>query len=443
MGVIDPGTTSAGAQEECREALRQAAERRKKTAELHRVVITGTGAITPAGVGVDALWTAVTGGKCCITPLPDDFAEQHAHVAGQIPGYDALDYFDRKESRRLSRFVQLAVIASDEAVRQAGVDFAAEDTARIACVFGSGIGSLSAFEREVANLLQRGPRKVSPLFIPTMISNMAAGNLAIRYGLRGECTNVVTACATGTHCVGEAYRLIRAGLADMALCGGTEESISPMAIAGFGNLGALSREEDPLNASKPFDANRSGFVAAEGAAALVLESLEHAQARGAHIIAEVVGFGSTGDGYHMTAPEPHGEGAMRAMAQALAEAGFTPQDLGHVNAHGTSTHANDAMESAALCALAGSAAADIPVTSIKGCTGHMLGAAGAAEAIACALSVADSVVPPVVGFSQPDPDAPANVSSQLRKGVVQKVALSNSFGFGGHNASIALSPYFG
>ena len=427
----------------CHQACEQAAAQRKKTLELHRVVITGTGAITPAGVGVDALWNAVTGGKCCITPLPEEYREQHAHVAGQIPGYNPLEYFNRKESRRLSRFVQLAIIASDEAIKQAGIDFAAEDTARIACVFGSGIGSLSAFEREVGNLLQRGPRKVSPLFIPTMISNMAAGNLAIRYGLRGECTNIVTACATGTHCVGEAFRLVKTGLASVALCGGTEESISPMAIAGFGNLGALSREEDPANASKPFDLNRSGFVAGEGAAALVLESLEHAQARGAHIIAEVVGFGSTGDGYHMTAPEPHGEGAVRAMAQALEEAGFTPQDLGHVNAHGTSTHANDAMESAALRALAGEAAASIPVTSIKGCTGHLLGAAGAAEAIVCALSVAQGVVPPVVGFSQPDPEAPANVSNQLREGIAQKVALSNSFGFGGHNASLALSPFFG
>lgn len=427
--------------EQTAQALKAAAAKRTQSISTHRVVITGTGAITPAGVGTAALWEAVCGGKCCITPLPDSFADQHAHVAGQIPNYDPASYFDRKESRRLSRFVQLAAIASDEAVKQSGLDFEVEDTARIACVFGSGIGSLSAFEREVANLIERGPRKVSPLFIPTMISNMAAGNLAIRYGLRGECTNIVTACATGTHCVGEAFRLIKCGLADAALCGGTEESISPMAIAGFGNLGALTREQDPASASKPFDANRSGFVAAEGAAALVLESLEHARSRGANIIAEIVGFGSTGDGYHMTAPEPHGEGAVRAMAQALDEAGFTAADLGHVNAHGTSTHANDAMEWAALHALAGDDAANIPVTSIKGCTGHMLGAAGAAEAIVCALSVANSVVPPVVGFETPDAQAPANVSNQLREGIVQKVALSNSFGFGGHNASIAVSAY--
>lgn len=430
--------------QELKAACKQAAANRTGSIQTHRVVITGTGAITPAGIGVDALWRAVTGGKCCITPLPQDkYAEYHAHVAGQIPGYDPAEFFDRKECRRLSRFVQLAIIASEEAIKQAGIDPAAEDTARFACVFGSGIGSLSAFQREVTNLVQGGPRKVSPLFIPTMISNMAAGNLAIRYGLRGECTNIVTACATGTHCVGEAFRLIKTGLADVALCGGTEESINPMAIAGFGNLGALSREEDPTKASRPFDAERNGFVAGEGGAALILESLEHAQARGANIIAEVVGFGSTGDGYHMTAPEPHGEGAVRAMAQALEEAGFTPQDLGHINAHGTSTHANDAMEAAALQTLAGDATVNIPVTSIKGCTGHMLGAAGAAEAIVCALSVARGVVPPVVGFATPDPEAPANVSNKLREGIPQKVALSNSFGFGGHNASLALSPFFG
>lgn len=423
----------------CREA---AATRTAASTPRRRVVITGTGAITPAGIGVDALWDAVAGGRCCITPLPEEYADQHASVAGQIPDYDPLEHFTKKEARRNARFVQLAILASDEAVRQSGIELDAEDLTRFTCVFGSGIGGLSVFEREVANLIERGPRKVGPLFIPTMISNMAAGDLAIRYGLRGECTNIVTACATGTHCVGEAFRLIRAGYADMALCGGTEETISPIAIAGFGNLGALTKESDPTRASRPFDTNRSGFVAAEGAGALVLESLEHAQARGANVIAEVVGFGSTGDGYHMTAPEPSGEGAARAMAQALAEAGFEPSELGHVNAHGTSTHANDAMEAAALARLVGEElAAKIPVTSIKGATGHMLGGAGAVEAIVCALSVARGCVPPTVGFETPDPEAPANVSSKLREGIPQLVALSNSFGFGGHNASIAISPY--
>lgn len=422
--------------------LEQAAQHRVQPRPQRRVVITGAGAITPAGIGVPALWEAVTSGRCCISPLPQGYEAFPANVAGQIPGFDPLDYFSKKESRRFARFVQLAMVASDEALAQSGIKLEDEDLTRFACCFGSGIGGLEVFEREVGRLIEGGPKKVSPLFIPTMIANMAAGDLAIRYGLRGECTNVVTACATGTHCVGEAFRIIRDGFADVALCGGSEESVSNMALAGFGNLGALTRATDPLRASRPFDAERSGFVAGEGAGALVLESLEHAQARGARIIAEVAGFGSTGDGYHMTAPEPSGEGAARAMAMALAEAGFTVDQLGHVNAHGTSTHANDAMEAAALQRLAGAElAARIPVTSVKGCTGHLLGGAGAVEAIVCALSVAHECVPPTVGFQTPDPEAPANVSAQLREGLPQLVALSNSFGFGGHNASLALSPF--
>ena len=422
--------------------LAQAAQHRVQPRAQRRVVITGTGAISPAGIGVPALWEAVTGGRCCISPLPQEYEAFPASVAGQIPGYDPLEFFSKKESRRFARFVQLAMVASDEALAQSGIKLEDEDLTRFACCFGSGIGGLEVFEREVTKLVEGGPKKVSPLFIPTMIANMAAGDLAIRYSLRGECTNVVTACATGTHCVGEAFRIIRDGFADMALCGGCEESVSNMALAGFGNLGALTRATDPLHASRPFDAERSGFVAGEGAGALVLESLEHALARGAHIIAEVTGFGSTGDGYHMTAPEPSGEGAARAMAMALAEAGFTVEQLGHVNAHGTSTHANDAMESAALRRLAGEElAARIPVTSVKGCTGHLLGGAGAVEAIVCALSVANECVPPTVGFQTPDPEAPANVSAQLRECLPQLVALSNSFGFGGHNASLALSPF--
>lgn len=412
---------------------------------LRRVVVTGMGAISPAGIGVDALWQKVLGGQCCITALPEDLsAATGISVAGRIPGYEPLDHFTKKESRRFSRFVQLAIIASDEAMQQAG--FTAEaleglDTARFACIFGSGIGSLSAFDREVTKANEKGPKRVSPLFIPVLISNMAAGNLAIRYKLRGECTNIVTACATGTQNIGEAYRLIRYGYADQALCGGTEESIERMSLAGFGNLGALTKEHDPQKASRPFDAERSGFVAGEGAGAMVLESLESAQARGAHIIAEITGYGATGDGYHMTAPEPHGEGAVRAMRLALEEGGFTPDDLGSVNAHGTSTHANDEMESNALYALCGDRAAEVPVTSTKGAIGHLLGGAGAVEAIVTALSVAQSVVPPTVGHTVDDPKCPVSVSQKARYDVPQKVALSNSFGFGGHNGCLAISPF--
>ena len=410
---------------------------------FRRVVITGVGAISPAGLGVNALWKKLMEGECCLTSLSKEDREAFGvSVVGRIPGYDPLAQgFTKKEARRYAKFVQYAMIAADEAMAQSGINLDEEDLTRFSCVFGSGIGGLEIFERESVVLNEKGPKRVAPLFIPTMISNMAAGNLSIRFGLRGECTNVVTACATGTHCVGEAYRLIRYGLTDMALAGGTEESVMPMALAGFGNLGAITKAEDPCDASKPFDMNRSGFVAGEGAGALVLESLDHALARGANIIAEVVGFGSTGDAYHMTAPEPSGEGAVRAMQNALAEGGFTAADLGHLNAHGTSTHVNDATESAALYGLCGNAAAQIPVTSVKGCVGHMLGAAGAIEAIVCALSVAQDVVPPTVGFAEADPECDVLVSSEPVRNYPQKVALSNSLGCGGHNASLALAPY--
>lgn len=420
-----------------------------ETVPLRRVVITGTGILSPAGVGVQALWDRLKEGKGCITTLPDEMINEFGiSVVGRIPDYDPLQLgFTKKEARRLSKFVQYAIVAADEAMNQAGINCEDEDMTRFSCVFGSGIGGLEVFERESVVLNTKGPKRVNPLFIPIMISNMAAGNLSIRYGLLGECTNVVTACATGTHCIGEAFRLIRYGLADMALAGGSEEGISPMALAGFGNLGAITKESDPACASRPFDCNRSGFVPGEGAGAVVLESLEHAQARGAHIIAEVVGFGSTGDAYHITSPEPHGEGVVRSMRQALAEGGFTVADLGHVNAHGTSTVVNDRTESAALYGLVHEAglddafAASIPVTSVKGTTGHMLGAAGAVEAIVTALSVAQSVVPPTIGFKEADPECPVSVSSQLRTNVVQKVAISNSLGFGGHNGSLAIAPF--
>jgi 3-oxoacyl-[acyl-carrier-protein] synthase II len=363
-------------------------------------------------------------------------------AAARIPGYDPLELgFTKKESRRFAKFVQYAILASDEAMAQAGMDLEKEDLNRFACIYGTGIGGMEIFEHESVVLNTKGAKRVSPLFIPTMIPNMAAGNLSIRYGLKGDCFSIVTACSTGTHCLGEAYRLIRFGLADAALAGGTEEGVTPISLSGFGNLGAITKEGDITKASRPFDINRSGFVPGEGAGALVIESLEHAQARGAKIIAEITGFGSTGDAHHITAPEPSGEGAVRAMKQALEEGGFTPEDLGHLNAHGTSTHVNDKTESAALYGLAGKRAAEIPVTSIKGAMGHTLGAAGALEAIATALSVANSVVPPTVGFAEADPECNVRVSNEAVRNYPQKVALSNSLGFGGHNASVAISPF--
>ena len=418
----------------------------RKSDGTHRVVITGMGSVSPAGIGVMPLWSAVKEGRCCIGKVTKFDASGFAgSVAAEIPDFDPVACgLSKKEARRFAPFVQYAIVAADEAMAQSGLRAEEGDAERMACVWGSGIGGLEEFEKGCITLHEKGAKRVNPLFIPTMIENMAAGNLSIRYGLKGDCLSIVTACATGSHCVGEAYRLIRHGYADAALAGGSEESISPICLAGFGNLGALTKAEDPARAAMPFDVNRNGFVPGEGAGALVLESLEHATARGARIIAEVAGFGSTGDAFHMTAPDPSGEGIVRAMRQALAEGGFAPEDVGHLNAHGTSTHANDATESAALRFLMGERGREVPVTSIKGTVGHTLGAAGALEAIVCALSVSESVVPPTVGTTQVDPECDVNVVMGCTlEGCEQKVALSNSLGFGGHNASLAIAPYRG
>lgn len=411
----------------------------------HRVVITGMGAVSPAGVGVDTLWDAIMAKKCCIGPIERfDTEGYEVHNAAEVRGFDGTEHgLSKKEARRFERFVQYALVAADEAMAQAGLDMEAEDPTRIAIAFGTGIGGIDELQKGFETLAQKGPKRVNPLFVPTMIGNIAAGNLAIRYGMRGECINVVTACATGAHNIGEAVRCIRHGYADAALVGGAEESVSPICIAGFANLGALSKSEDPALASLPFDSRREGFAAGEGAGALVLESLEHALARGAQPLAEITGYGSTGDAYHMTAPNPDGEGVARAMAQALEEGGFSPADIGHLNAHGTGTPANDKTEACALYRLCGDdeLAARIPVTSAKGAIGHTLGAAGAIEAILCALSVGRQCVPPTTGFSEADPECAVNVAAEPIENLPQKVALSNSLGFGGHNACLAISPY--
>lgn len=437
--IIDKGALSASAA-----ATSVAVPATHRPDGSHRVVITGMGALSPAGVGVGVLWDAVMNKKCCIAPITRfDTADYDVRIAGEVADFDPVAHgLTKKEARRFERFVQYAIVASDEAITQAGLDLDAEDTARIACVFGTGIGGIDELQQGFGTLESKGPKRVNPLFIPTMIGNIAAGNLSIRYGLHGECLNVVTACATGAHCIGTAVRDIRHGYIDVALAGGSEESVSPICLAGFSNLGALSKAEDPCQASLPFDVRRTGFVAGEGAGAVIIESLEHALARDANILAEIVGFGSTGDAYHMTAPEPSGEGVVRAMRIALEEGGFTPDDLGHVNAHGTGTPANDSTESKAILALCGEEAGRVvPVVSVKGATGHTLGAAGAIEAIVCALSVANDCVPPTVGFVEPDPACPVHVLTQPRCDYPQKVALSNSLGFGGHNASLAIAPY--
>lgn len=423
-----------------------------------RVVITGVGAVTPVGIGADVLFESAVSGKGAITKLETEAAKAvNVNAAGQVADFDGTQHgLTKKQSRRWERFVQYAAVASDEAMKQAGFALEpesdeiegfclpeGEDATRFAVIFGSGIGGMEIFQNEAVKLHEKGAKRVNPLFIPTMISNIAAGELAIRYGLKGECSNSVVACTTGTQCIGEAFRLIRYGEADCALAGGAEESIVDISIAGFANLGALTHEEDPSKASRPFDINRSGFVAGEGAGAVVLESLEHAIARGAEdrIIAEVVGFGTSCDAYHITSPDPSGEGIVRSMRNALDMAGFAPEDIGHLNAHGTSTAINDRTEAQALCDLLGVEFSEIPVTSTKGMTGHMLGAAGAVEAIVTALSVKEELVPPTVGFQEADPECPVTVYKEAMRNVPQKVAISNSIGFGGHNATLAIAPY--
>ncbi|MDR0514406.1 MAG: beta-ketoacyl-ACP synthase II [Coriobacteriaceae bacterium] len=455
-GTLD-GADRTGTPDRSAERCSIAAMAPRRADGSNRVVITGMGAVSPAGKGVPILWEKLMAKECCLGSLSRfDATGFEVGVAGQIPDYDANEQgFTKKEARRLARFVQYAILAADEAMAQSGLGTANQgsteakeaptpypvDSTRIGCFFGSGIGGLEEFERGCNTLATQGPKRLNPLFIPTMISNMAAGALAIRYGLRGECIEVVTACASGAHNIGAAYRSIKHGYLDAALAGGTEESITPVCMAGFSNLGALSKSADPREASLPFDVRRNGFVAGEGAGAVVLESLDHALARGATILAEVAGFGSTGDAFHITAPEPSGEGLVRAMRQALDEAGCSPDDIGHVNAHGTATPLNDRTEAAALAALCGEAVKEVPVVSVKGAIGHTLGAAGALEAIICALSVAQGVVPATVGFQMPDPECPVRVLTAPLFGHRQKVALSNSLGFGGHNATLAIMPW--
>lgn len=433
--------------------------------EPRRVVITGVGAVSPAGIGADALFAAAVDGKCAIRPLETEAARAvNVHVAGAVTDFDGTEHgLTKKQARRWERFEQYAVVAADEAMKlsglarlmpsdaegspaqgstEAGYALAdGVDAERFAVVFGSGIGGMEMFTSEAVKMNEKGAKRVNPLFIPTMISNIAAGELAIRFGLKGECSNSVVACTTGTQCIGEAYRLIKWGIADYALAGGAEESVCDISIAGFSNLGALSHAEDPAVASRPFDVNRDGFVAGEGAGAVVLETLEGALARGANVIAEVVGFGTSCDAYHITSPDPSGAGVVRAMRNALDDAGMTPQDVGHLNAHGTSTVINDATEAAAFCELLGVDFSEVPVTSTKGITGHMLGAAGAVEAIVTALSVAGDLVPPTAGFAEADPACPVTVLTEARRDYPQKVALSNSIGFGGHNATLAIAPF--
>ena len=407
-----------------------------------RVVITGLGAITPIGNDAESFWQGLKEKKLGFGPITYfDTTEYKAKLAAEVKDFDARQYMDAKAARRMEPFSQFAVAASKEALEQAGINMEAEDPYRVGVSIGSGIGSLQSVEREHKKLMEKGPSRVNPLLVPMMISNMAAGNVAIQFGLKGKCINVVTACATGTHSIGEAFRAIQYGEADVMLAGGTEASITPLGVAGFIALTALSSSEDPTRASRPFDENRDGFVMGEGAGVLVLESLEHAKARGAKILAEVAGYGATCDAYHITSPAEDGSGAAKAMEYAMEDAGIRPEDIDYINAHGTSTHHNDLFETKAIKLALGDHAYQVKINSTKSMIGHLLGAAGGVELIACVKSIEDGFVHATAGLEAKGEGC--DLDYTMGEGVSMEVnyALSNSLGFGGHNASLIVKKF--
>ena len=407
-----------------------------------RVVVTGLGAVTPLGVGVEATWDALKAGKSGIRQVPR-FIESGLPVtfAGTVEDFDPATHMDRKDAKRMARFSQFAVASALEAWRSSGLDMASLDADRVGVYIGSGMGGLDVLEEEILKLRDKGPGRVSPFFIPTVIANMAAGNVAIQLGARGPNMCHVTACASGAHAIGEAFRALQRGEVDVMVAGGAESTITPVGIAGFAAAKALSpghASGDPARASRPFDAARNGFVMGEGAGVLILETLEHAQARGATIWAELSGYAATDDAFHITSPAEHGEGIQRAMRLAMRDAGLEPTDIGYVNAHGTSTELNDAGETAALKAVFGAHAANLPISSTKSMTGHLLGAAGAVEAIATVLALHHGVLPPTINLDTPDPSCDLDYVPGLAREVRIEAAMSNNMGFGGHNASLVV-----
>lgn len=406
----------------------------------HRVVITGMGAITPIGLNVADAWKSAKEGRCGVAPITRfDTSDYRVHLACEAKDFIPENFMEKKEARRMDRYCQLAVAAAQEAVTDANLDMEKVNPERCAVLVGSGVGGLETTEAQSLKLRDSAPGKVAPLLVPMLISNMAAGHIAMRHGFKGSNTCIVTACATGTHAIGEAFRMIKHGYADVCVSGGAEASITTLALAGFSQIQALTECDDPMRASIPFDAERSGFVMGEGAGILVLEDYDHAVARGAKIYGEVVGYGSTCDAYHMTAPHPEGEGAARAMKLAMEEGGITPDQVGYVNAHGTSTPPNDKTETAAIKAALGEENAHkTPVSSTKSMTGHLLGAAGAVEAIFCTLAMRDSFIPPTIGYKVPDSQCDLDYVPNVGRSAQVEYSLSNSMGFGGHNGALLL-----
>lgn len=406
-----------------------------------RVVVTGMGAITPIGNSVEEFWNGIKEGKTGFGPITYfDTADYRCKLAAEVKDFDPAQYMDKKSARRMEQFCQFAVAAAGQAITDAGLTMEQEDPYMVGCSVGSGIGSLQAMEREYDRLKEKGPGRVGPMLVPLMISNMAAGNVSIAYGLKGKSLNVVTACATGTHSIGEAYRTIQYGDADVMIAGGTESSITPIGIAGFSALTALSFSEDPERASIPFDKERNGFVMGEGSAIVVLEELEHAKRRGAKIYAELNGYGCSSDAYHITSPAEDGSGAATAMLNALKDGGVEPEELTYINAHGTSTHHNDLFETRAIKLAFGEHAYDMKINSTKSMVGHLLGAAGAVEFVTCVKEIQEGYIHRTVGLRETEEELDLNYCRDSYKEEVP-YALTNSLGFGGHNASLLLKKY--
>jgi len=408
-----------------------------------RVVITGLGAITPVGNTAVEFWQALLAGKSGIGPITRfDAAEYDAKIAGEVKDFEPTAFIDKKEARRMDRFTQFAIAAAKMALDDSGIDLAQEDKSRIGSFVGSGIGGMDTLHDQYKNLFEKGPNRVSPFFIPMMIANMAAGQVSIAFGLQGPSSCVVTACATGTNCIGDAMKVIQRGDADVMVAGGTEAAISPAGMAGFCSMKALSTRNDaPEKASRPFERDRDGFVMGEGSGIVVLESLDHALARGARIYAELAGYGTNADAYHVTAPAPEGAQAARCMELAIKDAGLQITDVDYINAHGTSTPLNDKNETLGIKRLFGDHAKNIAVSSIKSMTGHLLGAAGGIECVATALTVLNDMMPPTINYDNPDPDLDLDYVPNQARAKVVKVAISNSFGFGGHNATLLVKKF--
>lgn len=408
-----------------------------------RVVVTGLGAITPIGNNVEEFWKGIKEGKCGIEEIKGfDTTDYKVKLAAEVKDFNPEDYLDRRNAKRLDKFSQYAIVAAREAMKDSGITKENTDMERCGAVISSGIGGLWTLEKENKTLNEKGPDRVSPMYIPSTIVNMAAGNVTIDLGLKGESIAIVTACASGTHSIGESYRMIKHGYEDVVFAGGTEASISPTGVAGFTNIKALTQATDKTRASIPFDKERSGFVMGEGAGVIVLEELEHAKKRGAKIYAEIVGYGASSDAYHITSPAPDGEGATRAMKIAIKEAGLKPEEITYINAHGTSTHLNDVCETMAIKgALGEEASKKVMVSSTKGNTGHLLGAAGGVEAIVCIKAMEDDFVPPTINYKVPDEECDLDIVPNEGRNVKLDVTMSNSLGFGGHNSTIIFKKY--